>query len=317
VRANPRISGTKNNVFGIQTGVAIAFLVKRQPSKGCLVRYSRRPELEEAEEKLAFLSKARLDAIRYEDVRSERNGEWIQHTKNDFDALMPLIRPKLSGPALRSDVRTIFSLYSYGIISQRDQWVLDIDRDHLLSKVKFYIDTFNRVQKSLPRPLPNNWETCIDYSIKWPQDARKYLERGDVLKLDESCFVSAFYRPFAKRCYYFSKDMNWSLCQIPAIFPLNAINRAISFSDIGRRADFLTLAIDRPADLHFGASVDAYQQVPLYRYASDGTRLDNITDWALKQFRAHYNGDAASPHPEEPAPAGVSKDGGTKLASSG
>ncbi len=30
VRANPKLSGTKNNVFGIQTGVAISFLVKRK-----------------------------------------------------------------------------------------------------------------------------------------------------------------------------------------------------------------------------------------------------------------------------------------------
>jgi predicted helicase len=106
--------------------------------------------------------------------------------------------------------------------------------------------------------------------------------------------------------------MNWSLCQIPAIFPRNAINRAISLSDIGRRADFMTLAIDRPADLHFGASVDAYQQAPLYRYASDGTRLDNITDWALDQFRAHYEGGSnISPYPEE-ARGAVSKDGGVE-----
>ena len=30
VRANPKLSGTKHNVFGIQTGVAISFLVKQQ-----------------------------------------------------------------------------------------------------------------------------------------------------------------------------------------------------------------------------------------------------------------------------------------------
>ena len=41
------------------------------------------------------------------------------------------------------------------------------------------------------------------------------------------------------------------------------------------------------ADLHFGAAIDAYQQVPLYRY--DGaTKADNITDWALDQFRKQY-----------------------------
>src|SRR3546814_1012251 len=33
VRANPRLSGTRHNVFGIQTGVAIAFMVKRRSRK--------------------------------------------------------------------------------------------------------------------------------------------------------------------------------------------------------------------------------------------------------------------------------------------
>ena len=39
--------------------------------------------------------------------------------------------------------------------------------------------------------------------------------------------------------------------------------------------------------MHFGAAVDAYQQVPRFRFL-DGERLDNITDWALSQFRAKY-----------------------------
>jgi predicted helicase len=44
-------------------------------------------------------------------------------------------------------------------------------------------------------------------------------------------------------------------------------------------------------------SADATQYVPLYRYASTGERLDNITDWALNRFRECYG-----------AKAGVSKD---------
>lgn len=60
VRANPKLSGTRHNVFGIQTGVAISFMVKRQrpahdqgPAR---VWYVRRPELETAEDKLAWLA---------------------------------------------------------------------------------------------------------------------------------------------------------------------------------------------------------------------------------------------------------------------
>ncbi|ERT05353.1 eco57I restriction-modification methylase family protein [Lyngbya aestuarii BL J] len=33
VRNNPKISGTKNNVFGIKTGIAVMFLVKNQEGK--------------------------------------------------------------------------------------------------------------------------------------------------------------------------------------------------------------------------------------------------------------------------------------------
>ena len=36
---------------------------------------------------------------------------------------------------------------------------------------------------------------------------------------------------------------------------------------------------------------------PRYRYTPEGERIDNITDWALKQFRAHYAKAAASPSP--------------------
>jgi predicted helicase len=56
VRANPKLSGTKHNVFGIQTGVAISFFVKRRKQEGCKIFYARRPEMETAEEKLAFLA---------------------------------------------------------------------------------------------------------------------------------------------------------------------------------------------------------------------------------------------------------------------
>jgi predicted helicase len=54
VRANPKLSGPKHNVFAIQTGVAIAFLVKKASHKGqAQIFYTRRPEMETAIEKLS------------------------------------------------------------------------------------------------------------------------------------------------------------------------------------------------------------------------------------------------------------------------
>ena len=69
VRDDPRISGTKHNVFGIQTGVAVSFLVKRAKANGCSIHYTRRPPLETAEDKLAFLGTQRLSSIRFDNIR--------------------------------------------------------------------------------------------------------------------------------------------------------------------------------------------------------------------------------------------------------
>ena len=74
------------------------------------------------------------------------------------------------------------------------------------------------------------------------------------------------------------------------MFPPGSENSAICFSDKGSRTDYCLLATGALADLHFGAAVDAYQQVPRFRYVN-GERVDNITDWALGEFRQQYGGD--------------------------
>lgn len=98
VRANPKLSGTKNNVFGIQTVVAISFLVKRHGAavkKGCRVFYARRPETETVEEKLAFLSNSRISETRFDEVCPDSRSNWINLTENDFESLLASRRSAL------------------------------------------------------------------------------------------------------------------------------------------------------------------------------------------------------------------------------
>jgi hypothetical protein len=49
VRSNPKLSGTRHDVFGIQTGVAISFMLRKSGVRECKVLYARRPEFEDAE----------------------------------------------------------------------------------------------------------------------------------------------------------------------------------------------------------------------------------------------------------------------------
>lgn len=62
---------------------------------------------------------------------------------------------------------------------------------------------------------------------------------------------------------------------------------------------YFSLAIDRIPDLNFVSPASGgTQTLPLYRYTATGERVDNITDWGLKQFRAFYGkGGRNSPPP--------------------
>ena len=71
VRANPKLSGTKHNVFGIQTGVAISFLVKSAEAAraaGSSTRGARR--WKRRRRSFEFLSSARTRGS----CRSRRSG---------------------------------------------------------------------------------------------------------------------------------------------------------------------------------------------------------------------------------------------------
>jgi predicted helicase len=121
VRANPKLSGTKHNVFGIQTGVAISFLVKRKGAEGCRICYARRPEMETAEDKLSFLSTARLAALQFDEVRPDAKQNWINQTDNDFDSFIPIASKETKAAKTPGQERAIFKLLSNGIVSARDE----------------------------------------------------------------------------------------------------------------------------------------------------------------------------------------------------
>jgi predicted helicase len=56
------------------------------------------------------------------------------------------------------------------------------------------------------------------------------------------------------------------------------------------RSDFSILASAVVPDLHLCASMDGFQCFPFYIFDEDGSnRRENVTDWALEEFRKHYN----------------------------
>ncbi|HEV8113475.1 MAG TPA: type ISP restriction/modification enzyme [Planctomycetota bacterium] len=278
VRANPKLSGTKNNVFGIQTGVAISFLVKCRGSKAAHVSYARRPELETAEDKLAFLGGAALSRLEMDRFKPDAKHNWINLSTNDFETLIPIASKEAKASRLPSEERAIFKLFSLGISTNRDDWLYDLDVAQLAEKAQYLIHKYDAHRSG---------GEDFDTSIKWSETLKRRSESSVREPYDAARIRRASYRPFFAPKVYLSSLFIDRPGASEEMFPGGFPNRAICFSDAGSRAHYVVLAVDGVADLHFGASVDAYQQVPLYR-VERATHTENVTDWSLAEFEKHY-----------------------------
>lgn len=280
VRANPKLSGTKHNVFGIQTGVAISFMVKRTGSgaaksskdkKSARVYYVRRPEIETAEEKLGFLAHHPMRSLNFDEVQPDKTHNWVNLTNNDFETLLPLASKETKAAKLPGKERAIFKLFSNGINTARDSWVTDESTDSLVEKVKFFVNHYEKHTQNAK---------SHDTVIKWSRNLKVKLSRGQREPFKKSQIVRYAYRPYFGNFLYQSDSMIDELGQLPAMN--RGDNRLVAIPAAG---DFRCLGTNRACDFHF---IGDSRVLSLYRYDDAGTRYDNITDWALKQFTARY-----------------------------
>ena len=104
------------------------------------------------------------------------------------------------------------------------------------------------------------------------------------------------HRPFCQKYLYFNNFWNEERYQQHRIVPTpenETENRIICVAGVGNRKGFGCLATNRI--LAFDLSFENIQCFPFYTYDTDGTnRQENITDWALAEFRNHYNDDTLS-----------------------
>ncbi|HVW92983.1 MAG TPA: type ISP restriction/modification enzyme, partial [Devosia sp.] len=286
VRANPKLSGTKHNVFGIQTGVAIAFLVKRASRQPARIYYARRPEFDTAEEKLAFLAKAKPEAIDYERIEPDKAGNWINQTENDWDDLIPIANKETKQTKWPSRERAIFKLFSQGLKTNRDEWAVDLHPANASRKIGWLISHYEHV-RSLGVPSGLGKSDSPDRIIKWTRKLNRAVRQSTPLQLDNEKIVPTIYRPFVAAHVYYDDVLNEDLYQLRDIFSTGTeSSRTICFRE-GSRLDFMSLATDRLPNYAL-VSLDPIQTLPRHRYSSTGERIDNITNWALNKFQAHY-----------------------------
>jgi predicted helicase len=290
VRKNPKIAGTSHNVFGIQTGVAIMFLVKKESEeKGdCKIRYYSLSDEMFKRDKLDWIAQNALRTIPFETIHPDKDNNWINlSTADDWETLLPLANKETKQSKTKTVETALFKLFSLGVVTARDEWVYDFSEKNLTKKVKFLINFYNSEVKRLKGIKQEKIKDEVDYSIKWTRALKNDLSKGRKYAFSKAKIVDSLYRPFVKRKLYFAKELNEMQYQLHSIIvDGKGKSEFISFVS-GSRLNFAVLAGDCLPNYAI-YSLDPAQNLPLYRYDSSGNRIDNITDWGLEQFQEHY-----------------------------
>ncbi|MGH7134634.1 MAG: type ISP restriction/modification enzyme, partial [Pirellulales bacterium] len=211
-----------------------------------------------------------------------------------FGELVPLgskVAKGSKGPASC----VLFKEYSLGISTNRDPVVYAFGSASLAEAVKHFAEHYSRELDRVRRKAvgKDQLDDFLDYSqVKWSRNLKRDLLLGTELDFDPSKLRSAAYRPFCQRDLYFADTAVDERGQFPRYFPTvttSTENRVIAVTDKGSEKPFMAVIVSGIVDLHFVGAASGTQCFPFYAYDEDGTnRRENVSDWALNQFREHY-----------------------------
>ena len=308
LKGNARTSGERRrqeggNVFDdqIRVGVGISFFIRKSEveSEGVEVWIYSIDDYLKARDKQKFL----IQFGDYTNVPMEQTTIDTKHTwlteglRAEFETFIPMGTQEakdVEGEA----VDVIFKIYSNGVKTNRDAWAYKFNRkvltENISGMIDFYNAEVNRWKRRENRDADaDDFVAYDDAKISWSRDLKSDLKRGRIAEYTESKVRNALYRPFTKSNLFFDRVMNEEVYVFPSIFPISETemeNRVICVSGLGSKKPFQTLMVGMVPDVQI---LENTQCFPFYTYDENGRNCrENITDWVLEQFRAHYGDDS-------------------------
>jgi len=181
--------GSKDeNVFDIRQGVAIAIFIKKKDKKECTVYHS----------EIWGLRQAKYEWLSKNDIKT---------TKCKWEKLSPtspyyfFVSRKEKGREMYEKywkVTDIFPMNVTGIVTARDKFVIDFDRNTLKRRIEMFRDL------SMPDEIAKQAFKLKDTRGWKFAEARKELAKN---KSWDTCFAKILYRPFDIRDIYYTRRM--------------------------------------------------------------------------------------------------------------
>ena len=293
--------GEKHTVFGLaaMVGITVTFFVKSRHYHDHKIYYSGTDWKATRQEKFNRVESAiSINGIEWKEITPDKKHTWLTEGLHaEYDTFLPMgSKEAKAQKGVAADV--IFKNYSLGVSTNRDVWVCNFNRNTLTENVRGMIYIYNAEvdhwqRRENIRTEIDEFVVYDDTKIKWSSTLKRHMMSGHIAEFAESKFRSTLYRPFTKTELFFDKILIDRPSFSPFTFPTSETeNRVICVSGIGSNKPFQSLMVDVIPDLHLTGDSQCF---PFYTYDEDGTnRQENITDWALAEFRTHYGDDTIS-----------------------
>ena len=305
LKGNARTSGERRrkesgNVFDnqIRVGVGISFFIKKAgatfaPAEVWL--YSVDDYLKAREKQQLLADFGNYTNVPTKQVTVDAKHTWLtEGLHTEFDTFIP-IGTKETKAIKGTALGVIFKNYSRGINTSRDAWAYNFNRNTLTENVQKMIGFYNpQVLKWLTTPEKSivkvdNFVAYNDEKVSWSSGLKQKLKSGQMAEFSEAKLRNSLYRPFTKSNLYFDRMMIERVYVFPSIFPTpetETENPVICLTALGSKKPFHCLMTQQLLDVHLTGDSQCF---PFYTYDEDGiNRQENITDWALTEFRTHY-----------------------------
>ena len=305
--ARKRNKSEGGNVFNIQTGVAIMFLIKKGVSekqnkinplnqKKANIKYYNIGDFLSGDKKLMSLQQD-ISFFDFEDIIPDNKGQWLNQTNNDFYEHTALIDKNVKNQKVGKAIeqKAIFKLFTLGVSTNRDNWAYDFDKEQLEKKIKCFLKIYNNERKKWADKKLNdaNFNDNLDYSIKWSEHLKNQLIQNKEIKFNKKSIVKCLYRPFIYQYLYFSNKFCDRLSFNKFLFPNeNSENLTLNFQVSTPRRYTDCFVSNKMIDLNFTV-IAGIVSVPLYIYENGEKKL-NITDYAIKEFQNKYKDKATA-----------------------
>ena len=323
LRGNQRTSGELSRkeggkIFGAgsRSPIAITILVKNPNSKeiGNIYLHDIGDYLSREEKLEKITTFGSVDGISKANgwlpIAPDKHNDWVGQRDDSFGEFITT-----GSKSDKSQVQ-IFSSYSMGIKTNRDEWVYQFSKNELMRVLPRMIGFYNSEVDRLGGRDAVEVEKLINRDkskVKWTTDVQAGIQKGRKSNVIPSDIVVGYYRPFTKIWVYANSTWNWTRHLMPSYFPDRAIkNRVISLVGLGTPKEFSAIMTDALPDIQLQANGQCF---PLRIYeakrslqissqslagfeddtSSGGYDLrDGISDAGLQHFKDAYKGEHIS-----------------------